>query len=164
MPAASCRTRPARTMSLWLMASASAGSSRSVGISDRVQRMTGLALLFLFDLVRALDARIVDQALDRHPVQDVRLEDLGEIALLDPRVPDVLGVDHDHRAVPALGEAARLVHPDLDLAPRGGHPGPERLHVLLHLALDRAGVPRRAHEDVPLVLSHQKRPIRLKSL
>ncbi len=30
---------PARTMSLWLMASASAGSSFNVGISDRVQRI-----------------------------------------------------------------------------------------------------------------------------
>src|SRR6266436_5068011 len=164
MPAASCRTRPARTMSLWLMASASAGSSRSVGISDRVQRMAGLRLLFLFDLVGALDPRVVDQALDRHPVEDVRLEDLGEIALLDPRVPEVLRVDHDHGAVPTLGEAARLVHPDLDVAPRGDHPGPERLHVLLHVTLERAAVARRAHEDVSLVLSHQKSPIRLKSL
>src|SRR5437667_5162451 len=39
MPAASWRTSPARTMSLWLMASASAGSSRSVGMRERVQRM-----------------------------------------------------------------------------------------------------------------------------
>src|SRR5215468_8182976 len=39
MPAASCRTSPARTMSRWLIASASAGSSRSVGMSERVQRI-----------------------------------------------------------------------------------------------------------------------------
>src|SRR5688500_10722008 len=99
MPAASWRTSPARTMSLWLMASASAGSSRSVGISDRVQRMAGL-----LDLVGALDAGIVDQALDRHPVEEVRLEDLGEVALLDARVPDVLRIHHDHGTVAALRE------------------------------------------------------------
>src|SRR6185295_16150899 len=39
MPAASWRTRPARTISLWLIASASAGTSRSVGMSDRLQRI-----------------------------------------------------------------------------------------------------------------------------
>src|SRR5207253_8087159 len=39
MPAASCRTRPARSISRWLIASASAGSSRSVGISDLANRI-----------------------------------------------------------------------------------------------------------------------------
>src|SRR5262245_7314719 len=102
MPAASWRTRPARTISLWLMASASAGSSRSVGISDRVHRIARLLLLFLFDLVGALHTRIVDQALDRHPAQDVRLEDLGQVALLDAVVPDVLRIDDDHGPVTAL--------------------------------------------------------------
>src|SRR6267378_6760444 len=42
MPAASWRTSPARTMSLWLTASASAGSSRSVGMRERVQRISKL--------------------------------------------------------------------------------------------------------------------------
>ena len=39
MPAVSWRTRPARTMSRWLAASASAGSSLRVGMNDVVQRM-----------------------------------------------------------------------------------------------------------------------------
>src|SRR5207302_8937747 len=39
MPAASCRTRPARTISRWLIASASARSARSVGISDLANRI-----------------------------------------------------------------------------------------------------------------------------
>src|SRR5262245_47093241 len=153
MPAASCRTRPARTISLWLMASASAGSSRSVGISDRVHRM-GLRLVLLFDLVGALHARVVEQALDRHPVQDVRLEDLGQIALLDAAVPDILWIDHDHGTVTALREAARLVDADLDVATRGGHAGPEGLDELLDIALGGAGVALGTHEDVTLVLSH----------
>src|ERR1700730_10942486 len=148
MPAASWRTRPARTISLWLMASASAGAARRGGMSDRGPRM---ALLGLFDLVGALDARIVDQALDRDPVQDVRFQDLRKVALLHARVPDVLRVDHHHGAVAALREAAGLVDPDLDVASRGDHRGPERLHVLLHVTLGRAGVARGAHEDVPLV-------------
>ncbi len=151
MPAASWRTSPARTMSLWLIASASAGSSRSVGMSDRVQRMDyGAALT----LLAPGHARIVDQPLDRLPAQDVRLEDLLEVGLLDARVPDVLRVHHDHGAVAALREAARLVDADLGLPARGDDARPQRLDVLLDVALRGAGIARRAHEHVPRVLAH----------
>src|SRR6266849_2401396 len=101
MPAASCRTSPARTISLWLTASASAGSSRSVGISARDQR---IELLRAGNLVPPGDARVVDQALDGLSAHDVRVEDLLEIGLLDTVVPDVLGIHHEHRAVAALRE------------------------------------------------------------
>src|SRR5204863_8098568 len=121
MPAASCRTRPARSISLWLRASASAGSSRSVGTSDVLSRM-GMGpsrpparSMRVGRLVRSLDARVVDQALDGLAAHDVRLEDLLEIRILHTRVPDVVGIDDDHRAVTTLREAARLVDPDVRL-------------------------------------------------
>ena len=50
MPAASWRTRPARTISLWLTASAPAGSSLTVGSSSWLARME---LLRGIDLVGA---------------------------------------------------------------------------------------------------------------
>ena len=39
MPRATCRIMPARTISLWLTTSASAGFSFSVGINEREKRM-----------------------------------------------------------------------------------------------------------------------------
>jgi hypothetical protein len=39
MPEANCRTKPPRTMSLWLTASASAGSSFTVGMNRAVARI-----------------------------------------------------------------------------------------------------------------------------
>src|SRR6185437_12276775 len=41
MPAASCRTYPARTRNLWLATSASAGASRNVGMNSCDQRCMG---------------------------------------------------------------------------------------------------------------------------
>src|ERR1700758_3189426 len=105
MPAASWRTSPARSMSLWESASASAGSSRKVGTSDFARRI----LVRVFRLVGALDARLVAEPLDRLAAEDVGLGDLREVGFLDGGVPDVLGIDDDHRPVAALREAARLV-------------------------------------------------------
>src|SRR4029450_10476355 len=112
MPAPSCRPRPARSMSLCEMASASAGSSRSVGTSDFARRILVGVLL----LVGALDTRLVAEPLDWFAAQDVRLHDLFEIALLHAAVPHVLGIDDDHRPVTALREATSLVDPHLLLA------------------------------------------------
>src|SRR5205814_844324 len=100
MPAASWRTSPARSISLCDSASASAGSSRSVGTSDFASRM----LVGVFRLVGALDAGLVAQALDRLATQDVGLRDLGQVGFRHAVVPDVLGVDDDHRPVAALRE------------------------------------------------------------
>src|SRR5215468_6735691 len=151
MPAASWRTRPARTMSLWLMASASAGSSRSVGMSDRLQR---IRLFRAGDFVGAGDARVVDQALDGLTAQDVGIENLGDVGLLHPRVPHVVRIDDDHGAVAALREAAGLVDPHLRvLAGRRGS-GAERLDVLLDVTLLGTRLARGAHEHVAAVLAH----------
>src|SRR6266540_2113174 len=137
MPAASWRTNPARTMSLWLTASASAGSSRSVGMSERVQRMK---LLRTRDLVGPGHARIVDQPLDRDAAQNMRLEDLLEVGLFHSRVPDVLGIDDHHRAVPALREAAGLVDADLRLLAGRRRTGPQHLDELFDVSLSRTGL------------------------
>src|SRR5215510_6227093 len=114
-------------MSLWEIASASAGSSRSVGTSDLASRILVGVLL----LVGALHAGRVDQALDRLAAQDVRSHDLVQVGLLYARVPDVLGIDDDHRTVAALGEAAGLVDADLLLATRLRHLAAQVLHEAL---------------------------------
>src|SRR5713226_10389349 len=132
-------------MSLWLTASASAGSSRSVGMSDRVQRMK---LRGARDLVGSGHSRIVDQPLHRDAAQNMRLEDLLEVGLLHPRVPDVLGIDDHHRPVATLREAARLVDADLGLLAGRGRPGSQYLHELFDVSLGRTGVARRADKDV----------------
>src|SRR5262249_20549853 len=155
MPAASWRTSPARTMSLWLIASASAGSSRSVGISERVQRM-GIAkrLLGARNLVGPGHSGIVDQPLDGLSTQDVRLEDFLEVGFLNARVPDVVRVHDHHGAVTALREAAGLVDAHLGLLARSRGRGPERLDELLDVALLGAGFPGGADEDVAAILPH----------
>ena len=105
-------------------------------------------------LVGAGLARSIAQPLHRPAAEDVRGEDLVQVGRLHPGVPDVVGIDHDHRAVPALGEAAGLVDADLDLLARLLGARPQGLHVPLHVALLRAGLSARAHEDVTLVLAH----------
>src|SRR5687768_17097603 len=116
MPAASWRTRPARSMSLWERASASAGSSRSVGTSDFARRI----LVGVFLLVGALHSRLVAQPLDRLAAQDMRLDDFLQVAGLHAAVPDVFRVDDDHRPVAALREATGLVDADVLVAARLG--------------------------------------------
>src|SRR6266850_6946863 len=112
MPAASWRIKPARSISLWESASASAGSSRSVGTSDFASRI----LVRVFRLVGALDARVVTQPLDGLAAENVRLGDLGQVLFLHAVVPDVLRVHDDHRPVAALREAAGLVDADVLVA------------------------------------------------
>src|SRR6266480_3205528 len=113
------------------------------------------ALLVPRLLVRSLDPGIVDQALDGLAALDMGLEDLLQIRLLHPPVPDVVGVDDHHRAMAALREAAGLVDPDVCLQAGLHRLVPQVLDELLDVALGRAGVAGRAHEDVALVLSHQ---------
>src|ERR1043166_3588549 len=151
MPAASWRTSPARSISLCDRASASAGSSRSVGTSDFASRIS----VGVFLLVGALDARRVAQALHRLAAQDVGVHDLFEIALLHAAVPDVLGVDHDHGAVAALREAARLVDPDVLVAAGLGDFSAQVLHEPLDVAALGAVVAGGADEHVAVVLAHQ---------
>src|SRR5439155_8809885 len=83
------------------------------------------------------------------------LEDLLQIRVLHPPVPDVVGVDDHHRAMAALREAAGLVDPDVCLQAGLHRLVTQVLDELLDVALGRAGVAGRAHEDVALVLSHQ---------
>src|SRR4029453_11501705 len=151
MPLPSCRISPARSMSLCEMASASAGSSRSVGTSDFAIRILVGVLL----LVGALDARLVAEPLDRFAAQDVGLHDLLEIALLHAAVPHVFRVDHDHRPVAALREAAGLVDADLLLAAGLDDLAAQVLHEPLDVAVLGAVVAGGAHEHVAVVLAHQ---------
>src|SRR5204863_9648540 len=89
---------------------------------------------------------------------DVRLEDLLEIGLLDARIPDVVGIDDDHRAVTTLREAARLVDADVRLEAGPQRLGAQELHVLLHVTAARAIVPAGTDEHVRTVLAHQATP------
>src|SRR2546425_3807885 len=86
---------------------------------------------------------------------DVRLEDVPEVALLDAAVPDVVGIHDHHRAVPALREAAGLVDPDVVLEAGLRRLAAKVLHEPLDVALGRAGIAPGAHEDVDAVLTHQ---------
>src|SRR5262245_27148722 len=154
MPAPSCRTKPARSMSLWDSASASAGSSRSVGTSALASRIAN-ASVGVFRLVGALDAGGVDEALDRLAAEDVGLHDLRQVRRLHAGVPDVVRIDDDHGTVTALREAAGLVDADVLLAPRLDHLAAQILHELLDVATRRAVLAAGAYEDVGLVLAHQ---------
>src|SRR5262249_17058013 len=106
-------------------------------------------------VVRALHARSIDEPRDRRAAKDVRLHDLGEILLLDARVPDVVGIEHDHRAVTALREAPRLVDANVLLASRLHDLGAQLLHEPFDVAARRAVVAAGADEHVHLVLAHQ---------
>src|SRR4030095_14080308 len=140
MPAASWRTSPARTMSLWLMASASAGASRRVGVRERIQRISSGRRL---DLVGSGHAGIVDQPLHGPAPQDVRLQDLLEIGLLDASVPDIVPIHHHHGAVATLREAPRLVDAHLGMLARLRGRRAQDFDVLLDITLLRAGLARR---------------------
>src|SRR5712691_5080098 len=171
-------------MSRWLNASASAGSSRNVGTNDVLSRTdppavpsAGFArailpwgeprggpsrppstLFGVGGFIRALDAGVVDEALDGLAAEDVGLEDLLEVLLLDARVPHVVGIDHDHRTVAALREAAGLVDPHVGLEPGAQGFGPQELDVRFDVAPRRTILTARAHEDVAVVLAHQAPP------
>src|SRR5712691_7479758 len=172
-------------MSRWLNASASAGSSRNVGTNDVLSRTdppavpsAGFArailpwgeprggpsrppstLFGVGGFIRALDAGVVDEALDGLAAEDVGLEDLLEVLLLDARVPHVVGIDHDHRTVAALREAAGLVDPHVGLEPGAHGFGPQELDVRFDVAPGRAVLTAGAHEDVRVVLAHQAPPL-----
>src|SRR5436309_2717567 len=84
------------------------------------------------------------------------LEDPAGLVEGHPAVPDIVRVDHHHRTVAALAEAARLVdaHRLLEAA---------RRHTLLQQAVhvrgpvERAELPVGADEDVTHVLAHEAR-------
>src|SRR5439155_15894901 len=84
---------------------------------------------------------------------DMRLENLLEVGLLDARVPDIVRVHDHHGSVAALGEATSLVDAHLGVLARGGGGGPERLDVLLDVALLRAGLAGGADEHVTAILA-----------
>ena len=120
----------------------------------RLRRLRRLAARVHLDLVRALQARLVAQALDGIAADDVRGEDLLQIGLAHARIPDVLGINDDHGSVAALREAPRLVDPHGALKIRLLHAGAKSLHVLLGVGLQGAGLAARTHEHVTVVLAH----------
>src|ERR1700730_197580 len=107
-------------------------------------------------LVRSRHAGSVAKPLDGPAPQDVRGQDLLEVGLLDPAIPDVVGIDHDHGAVTALREAAGLVDAYGTLLARLTSSVSEDLHETLGVALGRAGLTARADEHVTLVLAHRR--------
>src|SRR5216684_4054587 len=107
-------------------------------------------------LVRPRHAGSVAKPLHGPAPQDVRGQDLLEVGLLDPAIPDVVGIDDDHGAVTALGEAAGLVDAYGALPARLTSSVPEDLHETLGVALGRAGFTARADEHVTLVLAHRR--------
>src|SRR5438094_3983414 len=146
-------------MRRWLIASASAGSSVSVGMNDVLQRIVGSGAgppsgLGFGEHVGPGPAGPVDEPLHGSAAEEVRLDDLRKVLGADARVPHVLRVDDEHGPVPALGEAPRLVDPDLDVEAGPGHLATEVLDEALGVALRRTRAARRAHEDVALVLAH----------
>src|SRR6185295_15565989 len=101
-------------------------------------------------LVRTRDPRLVAQPLDRATVQNVRLENLRQVAGLHAGIPHVLRVDDHHGAVAALREAAGLVDAHLRVGLGAPYTVAEGLHESLHVALGRAGLTARTHEHVPV--------------
>ena len=100
------------------------------------------------ELVRPLHAGLVPEPLDGPAADDVRLEDLLQVGLLDAGVPDVVRVRHDHRPVPALREAPRLVDPDAVLHPSFDRLGAEGFHHALDIAADGEGATRVGRVEV----------------
>src|SRR5207247_1048945 len=111
--------------------------------------------LLVAHLVGPSNAGAVAKPLEGPAPQDVRGQDLLEVGFLDPAVPDVVGIDHDHGAVTTLGEAAGLVDAYGALFARLTSSVPEDLHETLGVALGRAGFTARADEHVTLVLAHR---------
>src|SRR3984893_15371266 len=126
------------------------------GIPPGCPAFRGARDVLIAHLVRPGHAGMVAKPLDGPAPQDVRGQDLLEIGLLDPAIPDVVGIDHDHGAVTALGEAAGLVDAYGALLARLTSSVPEDLHETLGVALGRAGLTARADEHVTLVLAHRR--------
>src|SRR3990170_2131020 len=109
------------------------------------------------ELVGPDPGRVVPQALDRLPAEQMLRDDLADVGRGHRGVPGPFGVDHHHRSIAALGEAAGVVDPD---SPgRAGLPD-RRLHGGMHaqsVAVHRgAPVAPRAHEYVSLIDGHDR--------
>src|SRR5262245_47198408 len=139
-----------------LAGTAHAFPDRSAGGGGWLSSMRGQRIPWLdVDLVRPSHAGIVAKPFDGQAADDVRGEDVVQIGLPHAGIPDVLGVDDNHRAMPALREASRLV--DADVAPAGLlGAGAEDLHVSFDVPLRRASLSTRADEDVTIVLAHRR--------
>ena len=61
---------------------------------------------------------------------------------------------HGHHQI--VRHQVGIVENDLDLLAGLLNAGPQGLHIPLHVALLRAGITARAHEDVTLVLAHRR--------
>src|ERR1700675_3089879 len=119
MPAASWRTRPARTISLWLIASASAGTSRSVGMSDRLQRIEATSLpsrawrraascrphssLASSEEAEESDAiQVVVHRVHHQEHQEAKAHLLGDFALSQGERPTQYGFEDEEEQVPTV--------------------------------------------------------------
>ena len=109
---------------------------------------------FMFPLLPLV--RVLDQALDRPPSEDVLLDDLLHVVHAHAPVPYALGVDDHGRTVGALVEAAGLVGPDhaLEAASpqRRLEAGPHRRTVLLGAAATRMALRTDVFTDEEMML------------
>src|SRR5687768_4826587 len=91
--------------------------------------------------------------LDRLPADQMLEHDALRARDIDARVPGVFGIDHDHRAMPALIHATGVIHTHETLQPGGTDAFLERLVNVLG-TLRRTLLPRRADEHMVFVLAH----------
>src|SRR4029453_6286052 len=123
MPAASWRTRPARTISLWLIASASAGTSRSVGMSDRLQRIEATSRP-LASSEEAEESDAIEVVVHRvHPQehQEAKAHLLGDLALSQGERPAQDGFEEEEQQVPTVqhGDRQEIEEEEVDADHRG---------------------------------------------
>jgi hypothetical protein len=74
-------------------------------------------------------------------------EDLLRVPQRDVGVPDIVGIDHDHGAMPALVQAPGMIDSDSPAQPGLGHGG-FQVRVDRTRALLRARATARANEDM----------------
>jgi tRNA-binding protein len=95
----------------------------------------------------------VAELLDHSTLTEMRFGNALRTLHRDARIPHILGIDDNHRPVPALVHAAGVVDADSLLQPG-------LLHATLELSVDClgaltwAGLPVSAHEHMTLILPH----------
>lgn len=105
-----------------------------------------------YDLV-VTGCRDVPVILDDLPSDDVLLEDASRSVGIDVGVPDIVGINDDHRPVTTLIHAARVVDTNESLQSGRGRSLLED-GMNFERAIERACLPARAYKDVMPVLSH----------
>src|SRR6185295_12440733 len=116
MPAASWRTRPARTISLWLIASASAGTSRNVGMSERLQRIEATSLASPEEAEESDAIQVVVHRVHHQEHQEAKAHLLGHLALSQRERPTQDGLEDEEEQVPTVqhGDRQKIEEEEVD--------------------------------------------------